>query len=101
MSFVDKELKGQARLVDGWDDLNKAECRTFILRSLTDYYECSEELENAKTTVENQNRYIEQLEKQVRLLQKTLDVVYKNASLESKIDSNDFAVGMWREDTEE
>lgn len=68
-----------------WIDLTRPEHQQFLLTAANDM---SDELKNASLTYqkcEEQAAYIEVLEKQVRLLQKTLDVAYKNKVLVRRV----------------
>jgi hypothetical protein len=60
------------------DDITSPEVKQYILTELTDAHNTRRELEKAHTTICEQNAYIEELEKQVSLLQKTLDALHQN-----------------------
>lgn len=67
------------------EDINSPEVKQYILTELTDAHNTRRELEKATTTISNQAAYIEELEKQVGLLQKTLDVLHQNKCRTRKV----------------
>ena len=65
-------------LAYGWLDLDLPEHRQFALSELENLYLNIEELQKYKKRCELQKQYIKELEKHISLLQRTLDMVYKN-----------------------
>ena len=65
-------------LAYGWLDLDLPEHRQFALSELENLYLNIEELQKYKKRYELQKQYIKELEKHISLLQRTLDMVYKN-----------------------
>ncbi len=79
------EFKGIALPVNVLEDINSPEVKQYILTELTDAHNTRRELEKAITTISEQNAYIEELEKQVSLLVKTLDVLHQNKCRTRKV----------------
>jgi hypothetical protein len=67
------------------EDITSPEVKQYILTELTDAHNVRLELTKAITTISEQNAYIEELEKQVTLLQKTLDVLHQNKCRTRKV----------------
>ena len=67
------------------DDITSPEVKQYILTELTDAHNVRLELEKAHTTIKEQETYIAELEKQVSLLQKTLDVLHQNKCRTRKV----------------
>lgn len=72
------EFKNIALPINVLEEINSPEVKQYILTELTDAHNTRRELEKANTTVKEQEAYIAELEKQVSLLQKTLDVIHQN-----------------------
>ena len=72
-----------------WLDLTKRENQIFLVNQANDMEKEIESLRNFIITCEEQKAYIKELEKQVRLLQKTLDIVNKNKVLVRKVRSSE------------
>jgi hypothetical protein len=65
-------------LAYGWLNLDLPEHRQFALSELETLHLENEELPKYKKQCELQKQYIKELEKHVSLLQRTLNMVYKN-----------------------
>lgn len=68
-----------------WIDLNLPEHRQFLLTSANDMAERLKDASATHQKCEEQAAYIDVLEKQVLLLQKTLDAVNKNRVLVRRV----------------
>lgn len=68
-----------------WLDLNKPEHQHFLLTTANDLHEDLQKANQCWQKCEDQAVYIKELEKQVRLLRKTLDIVEKNRVLVRKV----------------
>lgn len=61
-----------------WLDLGIPEYQTFLRTEANDLYEEAKKIPMLQQKVETQAKYIDELEKQLSVLQKTLDCVYEN-----------------------
>lgn len=68
-----------------WVDLNDPASRIFLLDAANQLHEDMKQARGCWEKCEEQAHYIKELEKQVRLLQKTLNVVNTNKVLERKV----------------
>ena len=68
-----------------WLDLNMPEHRQFLLTAANSLHEDLKEANAYREKYEEQVIYIKELENQVRLLHKTLDVIEKNRGLVRKV----------------
>lgn len=62
-----------------WDEFqwNSPEWRQFLINEVGDLYETRHKMAELETLYEEQAKYIKSLEKQLELLQKTLDIAEK------------------------
>jgi hypothetical protein len=67
-----------------WLDLSQRENQIYLVNVANDLEIENKKLRNYLITCEEQETYIKELEKQVKLLQKTLDVINKNKFLGRK-----------------
>ena len=65
--------------VERWDDSewNSKEMRTFLISVLRDVADAQDKLNKIEPLYEEQGKYIKYLERQLELLQKTLDIAEK------------------------
>ena len=68
-----------------WLDLNKKENQVYLVNVANEMEKEIEDLRKYILTCEQQAAYIKELEKHVRLLQKTLETVNKNKVLVRKV----------------
>ena len=68
-----------------WLDLNSFDHQLFLKGEAEYLYEQVQELSKFQQEAEAQAKYIEELEKQVSILQKTLDCVYENRCLRRRV----------------
>lgn len=67
------------------EDITSPEVKQYIITELTDAHNVRLELKKAETTINEQRAYIEELEKQINLLQKTLEVLHQNKCRTRKV----------------
>jgi heme oxygenase len=68
-----------------WVDLNSVPHQLFLKGEAEYLYEQVQELSKFQREAEAQAKYIKELEKQVSILQKTLDCVYENRCLRRRL----------------
>lgn len=68
-----------------WVDLSLREHQIFLMTEANNLYEEAKEIPKLRQENEAQAMYIEELEKQLSLLQKTLDCVYENRCLRRRL----------------
>lgn len=68
-----------------WVDLSLREHQHFLRKEAEELHEQVQELLRFQQEAEMQAKYIEELEKQVSILQKTLDCVYENRCLRRRL----------------
>lgn len=68
-----------------WVDLKTPEWREFLRKTANDLHARVQELSKFQQEAETQAKYIEELEKQVSILQKTLDCVCENRCLRRRL----------------
>jgi heme oxygenase len=69
----------------GWVDLNLPEHREYLVDEAERLSKKVDELCEYVREGEQQKQYIVQLEKQVSLLQKTVDIMFRNQEIEEKL----------------
>ena len=60
-----------------WLDLSQREHQTYLLNEANYLHEEAKKIPSLEETISNQEIYIKHIEKQLRLLQKTLDAIAK------------------------
>jgi heme oxygenase len=68
-----------------WLDLGIPEYQTFLRAEANSLYEEAKEIPKLRQENEAQTRYIDELEKQLSILHKTLDCVYENRCLRRRL----------------